>query len=233
MANNKQFKYDREKIIECITGMVKNTFSKEEVEEKEFKIHATANVLIDCEENYIKNIEKQENHPTLKELSYNLIGRNLGFFKDVYSYDHTWEEVEAAKEENENQKLMHNLQEAAFHAYMEIDFADITEMLNYRKAKFTDVKYHTTNGDETLERTYIIHEPGFYEVKEIQEYVYWAVQEALSRFKDELYGSGLDNVPIVGEYFNYDSGIFCKVTRDGVEINYLPITGYGSADGKN
>lgn len=229
----KPFKYNREKIIECITGIVKNTLNKEEAEEKAYKINATANVLVDCEENLIKSIEKQENHPTLKELSYNLIGRNVGFFKEVYHDDHTWEEVEAAKEENENQKLMHKLQEAAFYAYMGIDFADITEMLNYRKAKFTDVKYHNTNGDETLEQTYIIHEPGYYEVKEIQEYIYWALQEALSRFKDELYSSGPNNESITGEYFNHDSGIFCKVTRDGVEINYLPITAYGSADGRN
>lgn len=229
----KPFKYNREKIIECITGIVKNTLSKEEVEEKAYKINATANVLVDCEENFIKRIEKQENHPTLKELSYNLIGRNIGFFKEVYSYDHTWEEIEAAKEENENQKLIHNLQEAAFHAYMEIDFTDITEMLNYRKAKFSDIQCHATNGDKSLEQTYIIHEPGFYEVKEIQEYIYWVVQEALSRFRDELYSSIKDNNPIMGEYYNHQSGIFCRITKDGVEISYTPITGYGSADGRN
>ena len=229
----KPFKYDREKIIECITGIIKNTLSKEEAEEKAYKISATVNTLVDCEENSIKSIEKVENHPTLKGLCYNLIGRNIGFFKDVYCEDHTWEEVEAAKEENENQKLMHDLHEAAFHAYMEIDFADITEMLNYRKAKFTDVKYHDTNGDETLEETYIIHEPGYYEVKEIQEYIYWALQEALSRFRNELYSCGSNNEPITGEYFNHGSGIFCKVTRDGVEINYLPITSFGSVDGRN
>jgi len=229
----KPFKYNREKIIECITGIVKNTLSKEEVEEKAYKISATVNVLVDCEENFIKSIEKQENHPTLKGLSYNLIGRNIGFFKDVYSYDHTWEEIEAAKEENENQKLMHNLQEAAFHAYMEIDFTDITEMLNYRKDKFSDIQCHATNGDKSLEQTYIIHEPGFYEVKEIQEYIYWVVQEALSRFRDELHSSIKDNNPIMGEYYNHQSGIFCRITKDGVEINYTPITGYGSADGRN
>ena len=137
-----------------------------------------------------------------------------------------------AVEENENQKLMHDLHEAAFYAYMGIDFVDITEMLNYRKAKFTDVKYHDTNGDETLEETYIIHEPGYYEVKEIQEYIYWALQEALIRFRNELY-SGSTVEPLTGEYFNYGSGIFCKVTRDGVEINYLPITSFGSVDGRN
>lgn len=229
----KSFKYNREKIIECITGIVKNSLNKEEAEEKAYKINAAANMLVDREENLIKNIEKQENHFTLKELSYILLGRNTGFFKDVYHDDHSWEEVEAAEEENKNQKLMRNLQEAAFYAYMETDFADITEMLNYRKAKFTDVKYHNTNGDETLEQTYIIHEPGYYEVKEIQEYIYWAIQEALSRFKDELYSGGPNNESITGEYFNHDSGIFCKVTRDGVEINYLPITGYCSADGGN
>lgn len=229
----KPFKYNREKIIECITDIVKNTLSKEDVEEKAYKINATANVLVDCEENFIKRIEKQENHPTLKELSYNLIGRNIGFFKEVYSYDHTWEEIEAAKEENENQKLMHNLQEAAFHAYMEIDFTDITEMLNYRKDKFSDIQCHVTNGDKSLEQTYIIHEPGFYEVKEIQEYIYWVVQEALSRFRDELYSSIKDNNLIMGEYYNHQSGIFCRITKDGVEINYTPITGYGSADGRN
>jgi hypothetical protein len=229
----KPFKYNREKIIECITGIVKNTLSKEEAEEKAYKINATVNVLVDCEENLIKSIEKQENHPTLKELSYNLIGRNIGFFKEVYSYDHTWEEIEAAKEENENQKLMHNLQEAAFHAYMEIDFTDITEMLNYRKDKFSDIQCHATNGDKSLEQTYIIHEPGFYEVKEIQEYIYWVVQEALSRFRDELHSNIKDNNPIMGEYYNHQSGIFCRITKDGVEINYTPITGYGSADGRN
>lgn len=229
----KPFKYNREKIIECITGIVKNTLSKEEAEEKAYKINATVNVLVDCEENLIKSIEKQENHPTLKELSYKLIGRNIGFFKEVYSYDHTWEEIEAAKEENENQKLMHNLQEAAFHAYMEIDFTDITEMLNYRKAKFSDIQCHATNGDESLEQTYIIHEPGFYEVKEIQEYIYWVVQEALSRFRDELHSNIKDNNPIMGEYYNHQSGIFCRITKDGVEISYTPITGYGSADGRN
>lgn len=229
----KPFKYNREKIIECITGIVKNTLSKEEAEEKAYKINATANVLVDCEENLIKSIEKQENHPTLKELSYNLIGRNIGFFKEVYSYDHTWEEIEAAKEENENQKLMHNLQEAAFHAYMEIDFTDITEMLNYRKDKFSDIQCHATNGDKSLEQTYIIHEPGFYEVKEIQEYIYWVVQEALSRFRNELHSNIKDNNPIMGEYYNHQSGIFCRITKDGVEINYTPITGYGSADGRN
>lgn len=64
----KPFKYNREKIIECITGIVKNTPNKEEAEEKAYKINATANVLVDCEENLIKSIEKQENHPTLKRI---------------------------------------------------------------------------------------------------------------------------------------------------------------------
>ena len=140
------------------------------------------------------------------------------------------EEKEVAKEEKQYEELMTRLHAAAFHAYMQIDFTDITDMLNYRGDSFSHVMYNSKNADseESLESTYIVNKPGNYEVKEIQEYIYYVVQEALNRFNSQLHESREHNEPAVGEYYNYESGIRCQVTEDGVEINYTPISSYGS-----
>lgn len=140
------------------------------------------------------------------------------------------EETEVAKEEKQYEELMTRLHAAAFHAYMQIDFTDITDMLNYRGDSFSHVMYNSKNADseESLESTYIVNKPGNYEVKEIQEYIYYVVQEALNRFNSQLHESREHNEPAVGEYYNYESGIRCQVTEDGVEINYTPISSYGS-----
>ena len=112
----------------------------------------------------------------------------------------------------------------------QIDFTDITDMLNYRGDSFSHVMYNSKNADseESLESTYIVNKPGNYEVKEIQEYIYYVVQEALNRFNTQLHESREYNEPAVGEYYNYESGIRCQVTEDGVEINYTPVSSYGS-----
>ena len=140
------------------------------------------------------------------------------------------EETEVVKEEKQYEELMTRLHAAAFHAYMQIDFTDITDMLNYRGDSFSHVMYNSKNADseESLESTYIVNKPGNYEVKEIQEYIYYVVQEALNRFNSQLHESREHNEPAVGEYYNYESGIRCQVTEDGVEINYTPISSYGS-----
>ena len=140
------------------------------------------------------------------------------------------EETEVAKEEKQYEELMTRLHAAAFHAYMQIDFTDITDMLNYRGDSFSHVMYNSKNADseESLESTYIVNKPGNYEVKEIQEYIYYVVQEALNRFNSQLHESREHNEPAVGEYYNHESGIRCQVTEDGVEINYTPISSYGS-----
>lgn len=140
------------------------------------------------------------------------------------------EETEVAKEEKQYEELMTRLHAAAFHAYMQIDFTDITDMLNYRGDSFSHVMYNSKNADseESLESIYIVNKPGNYEVKEIQEYIYYVVQEALNRFNTQLHESREHNEPAVGEYYNYESGIRCQVTEDGVEINYTPVSSYGS-----
>ena len=38
---------------------------------------------------------------------------------------------------------------------------------------------------------------------------------------------------VVGEYYNHGAGILCRVTPDGVEISYIPISGYGTENGRN
>ena len=83
------------------------------------------------------------------------------------------EETEVAKEEKQYEELMTRLHAAAFHAYMQIDFTDITDMLNYRGDSFSNVMYNSKNADseESLESIYIVNKPGDYEVKEIQEYM--------------------------------------------------------------
>lgn len=140
------------------------------------------------------------------------------------------EETEVVKEEKQYEELMTRLHAAAFHAYMQIDFTDITDMLNYRGDSFSHVMYNSKNADseESLESTYIVNKPGNYEVKEIQEYIYYVIQEALNRFNSQLHESREHNEPAVGEYYNYESGIRCQVTEDGVEINYTPVSSYGS-----
>ena len=140
------------------------------------------------------------------------------------------EETEVAKEEKQYEELMTRLHAAAFHAYMQIDFTDITDMLNYRGDSFSDVMYNSKNADseESLESIYIVNKPGNYEVKEIQEYIYYVIQEALNRFNSQLHESREHNEPVVGEYYNYKSGIYCQVTEDGVEIHYAPVSSYGS-----
>ena len=140
------------------------------------------------------------------------------------------EETEVAKEEKQYEELMTRLHAAAFHAYMQIDFTDITDMLNYRGDSFSHVMYNSRNADseESLESTDIVNKPGNYEVKEIQEYIYYVIQEALNRFNTQLHESREHNEPAVGEYYNHESGIRCQVTEDGVEINYTPVSSYGS-----
>ena len=124
------------------------------------------------------------------------------------------EETEVVKEEKQYEELMTRLHAAAFHAYMQIDFTDITDMLNYRGDSFSNVMYNSKNTDS--------------EVKEIQEYIYYVIQEALNRFNIQLHESREHNEPVVGEYYNHKSGISCRVTEDGVEINYAPVSSYGS-----
>ena len=114
---------------------------------------------------------------------------------------------------------------------MEVDFTDLVDMLNYRRAEFDNIG----SEKESIEALYIKNTPGNFEVKEIQEYVYWAVQEAFERFEDNLTEDMLKNSPelVVGEYYNHSAGILCRVTPGGVEISYVPISGFGAENGRN
>ena len=236
-AKSKTFKYDRNNLATSIANIIKKTINEQITEELSREINIIVdNLIIEPEERYIKSLEKQEKHPTIKELSYSLIGRNIDAFTHIYKTEETpkfigWEETEESRLIKKHEDLMNRLYRAAFQAYMELDFVDITEMLNYRKAEFTEVG-PIDKKEESLEATYIINKPGEYEVKEIQEYVYWVVQEALHRYLDDLNAGMLEEDPqhMMGEYCNHSSGIFCRVTEDGVEINYVPIYGYGDAD---
>lgn len=123
---------------------------------------------------------------------------------------------------------INELTKYAFESYSKIDFVDLTDMLNYRTADFNNVR------KDSLEEKYIIHSPGSYECKEIQQYVYAVYLESLERFKDEYSAWLVDNennpddYEGFGEYYNHGSGIHVKVYVDSVEFNYTPISIYSS-----
>ena len=115
-----------------------------------------------------------------------------------------------------------HLFELGLECFSEIDFEDVTDMLNYRRATFTNV-----GGDDSIEKFRISSSPGNYEVNEIRQYIYSIMFEAIERFMTEfeadLQASEPNEEEILGEYFNHDSGLYVKVTVDSVEFEYIPV----------
>lgn len=112
--------------------------------------------------------------------------------------------------------LRGKLYELALDCFADIDFNDLTDILNYRKAEFNNVG----TDSESIERQCIVHEPGSYEPNEIKKYVRAIIQEAINRFLIEVDGELVEEF---GEYFNHSSGLYAKVTKDSVEFDYIPI----------
>ena len=227
VPTKQKFTYNRDALAVQMTAFIKNSFQEMD-EDKVYEIDAAVNSIIEDEASYIKSCERNPKKMTDYELSSILVARNMDVISELYK-----EESEGEKSEDDNKfkQLLNNLKQAAFHAYMEVDFTDLTDMLNYRRADFDNIG----SKEQSIEALYIKNTPGNFEVKEIQEYVYWAVQEAFERFEEVLTEDMLKDSPelVVGEYYNHGAGIFCKVTPDGVEISYIPISGYGSETGRN
>lgn len=226
VPTKQKFTYNRDTLAVQMSAFIKNSFQEMD-EDKVYEINAVVNSIIEDEAAYIKSCERNPKKMTDYELSSILVARNMDIISELYK-----EESEGEKSEDDNKfkQLLNNLKQAAFHAYMEVDFTDLTDMLNYRRADFDNIG----SKEQSIEALYIKNTPGNFEVKEIQEYVYWAVQEAFERFEDSLTEDMLKNSPelVVGEYYNHGAGILCRVTPDGVEISYIPISGYGSESGR-
>lgn len=115
-----------------------------------------------------------------------------------------------------------HLFELALECFSEIDFEDVTDMLNYRRTTFTNV-----GGDNSIEKCRISNSPGNYEVNEIRQYIYSIMFEAIERFMSEfeadLQATDPNEIELLGEYFNHDSGLYVKVTVDAVEFEYIPV----------
>lgn len=227
VPTKQKFAYNRDILAVQMVAFIEKSFQEME-ESKVYEINAVVNSIIEDEVSYIKTCEKNPKKMTEYELSSILVARNMDVISELYK-----EESEGEKSEYDNKfnQLMNNLKQAAFHAYMEVDFTDLTDMLNFRHADFDSIG----SEKQSLETLYIKNTPGNFEVKEIQEYVYWAVQEAIDRFKDVLTEDMLKNSPelVVGEYYNHGAGILCRVTPSGVEICYMPINGFGAENGRN
>ena len=220
-----QFKYDRVVLAKSISTFIGTPLAGGDSEQI-YDIDEIAKTIILKEDSYIKSAEKTQNKNTYYELAALLVARNMNIVSKLYEN----KDSELERIVNKNEELMNNLYKAAFKAYSVFDFVDLTDMLNYRGSEFNHVGA-TTSKDDSLEAQYIVHKPGSYEVKEIQEYTYWALQEALNRFRDMLTDDAEANDEALGEYYNHDSGIYCKVTKDAVEINYIPLTIYCDSDG--
>ena len=226
VPTKQKFTYNRDTLAVQMSAFIKSSFQEMD-EDKVYKINAAVNSIIEDEASYIKSCERNPKKMTDYELSSILVARNMDAISELYK-----EESEGEKSEDDDKfkQLLNNLKQAAFHAYMEVDFTDLTDMLNYRRADFDNIG----SKEQSIEALYIKNTPGNFEVKEIQEYVYWAVQEAFERFEDVLTEDMLKDSPelVVGEYYNHGAGILCRVTPDGVEISYIPISGYGSESGR-
>lgn len=227
VPTKQKFTYNRDTLAVQMAAFIKNSFQEME-EDKVYEIDAVVNSIIEDEVSYIKSCERNPKKMTDYELSSILVARNMGVISELYKEE---SEGEKSEEDDKFKQLLNNLKQAAFHAYMEVDFTDLTDMLNYRCADFDNIG----SENDSIEALYIKNTPGNFEVKEIQEYVYWAVQEAFERFEDVLTEDMLKDSPelVVGEYYNHGAGILCRVTPDGVEISYIPITGYGTENGRN
>ena len=227
VPTKQKFTYNRDTLAVQMAAFIKNSFQEMD-KDKIYEIDAVVNSIIEDEVPYIKSCEKNPKKMTDYELSSILVARNMDVISELYK-----EEIEGEKSEEDDKfkQLLNNLKQAAFHAYMEVDFTDLTDMLNYRRVDFDNIG----SKEQSNETLYIKNTPGNFEVKEIQEYVYWAVQEAFERFEDVLTEDMLKDSPelVVGEYYNHGAGILCRVTPDGVEISYIPISGYGSETGRN
>lgn len=227
VPTKQKFTYNRGTLAVQMVAFIKNSFQEMD-EDKVYEIDAVVNSIIEDEVSYIKSCERNPKKMTDYELSSILVARNMDVISELYK-----EESEGEKSEDADKfkQLLNNLKQAAFHAYMEVDFTDLTDMLNYRHADFDNIG----SKEQSIEALYIKNTPGNFEVKEIQEYVYWAVQEAFERFEDVLTEDMLKDSPelVVGEYYNHSAGILCRVTPDGVEISYIPISGYGTENGRN
>jgi hypothetical protein len=112
--------------------------------------------------------------------------------------------------------------ELGLECFSKIDFEDVTDMLNYRKTTFTNV-----GGDNSIEQWRISNSPGEYEVNEIRQYIYSIMFEAIERFmlefEADLQATEPNEIELLGEYFNHDSGLYVKVTVDAVEFEYIPV----------
>ena len=227
VPTKQKFTYNRDTLAVQMAAFIKNSFQEMD-EDKIYEIDAVVNSIIEDEVSYIKSCEKNPKKMTDYELSSILVARNMDVISELYKEE---SECEKSEDDDKFKQLLNNLKQAAFHAYMEVDFTDLTDMLNYRRADFDNIG----SVKDSIEALYIENTPGNFEVKEIQEYVYWAVQETFERFEDVLTEDMLKDSPelVVGEYYNHGAGILCRVTPDGVEISYIPISGYGSETGRN
>lgn len=227
VPTKQQFTYNRDILATQMVAFIESAFQEMD-EDKVYEIDAVVNSIIEDEVSYIKSCERNPKKMTDYEMSCILIARNMDVISELYKEE---SEGEKSEEDDKFKQLLNNLKQAAFHAYMEVDFTDLTDMLNYRRADFDNIG----SEKDSIEALYIKNTPGNFEVKEIQEYVYWAVQEAFERFEDVLTEDMLKDSPelVVGEYYNHGAGILCRVTPGGVEISYIPISGYGSENGRN
>lgn len=227
VPTKQKFTYNHDTLAVQMSAFIKNSFQEMD-EDKVYEIDAVVNSIIEGEASYIKSCERNPKKMTDYELSSILVARNMDVISELYRDE---PEGEKSEDDDKFKELMNNLKQAAFHAYMEVDFTDLVDMLNYRCAEFDNIG----SEKESIEALYIKNTPGNFEVKEIQEYVYWAVQEAIERFEDNLTEDMLKNSPelVVGEYYNHSAGILCRVTPGGVEISYVPISGFGAENGRN
>jgi hypothetical protein len=116
-----------------------------------------------------------------------------------------------------------HLFELGLECFSKIDFEDVTDMLNYRRTTFTNA-----GGDDSIEKCRISNSPGNYEVNEIRQYIYSIMFEAIESFMSEFEADLQSEEPyerdeIIGEYFNHDSGLYVKVSKDSVEFVYIPV----------
>ena len=227
VPTKQKFTYNCDTLAVQMAAFIKNSFQEMD-DDKVYEIDAVVNSIIEDEVSYIKSCERNPKKMTDYELSSILVARNMDVISELYKEE---SDGEKSEEDDKFKQLLNNLKQAAFHAYMEVDFTDLTDMLNYRHADFDNIG----SEKDSIEALYIKNTPGNFEVKEIQEYVYWAVQEAFERFEDVLTEDMLKDSPelVVGEYYNHSAGILCRVTPSGVEISYVPISGFGAENGRN
>ena len=165
VPTKQQFTYNRDILAAQMTAFIESSFQEMD-EDKVYEINAVVNSIIEGEASYIKSCERNPKKMTDYELSSILVARNMDVISELYRDE---PEGEKSEDDDKFKKLMNNLKQAAFHAYMEVDFTDLVDMLNYRRAEFDNIG----SEKESIEALYIKNTPGNFEVKELPEIKLW------------------------------------------------------------